>query len=115
MPISPGRPESARAEASPGRPAVTWPEGPADKHSGQSELQSQRARCMQPSTCQDSESFGVAGALGVSPGGKGGAGQGRQAPILKMGWHPIRAYRQIAQSLTGAEEHQIRKLMLAAV
>ena len=39
----PRGPESTREEAPLGRPAVTWPEQPRNKHSGQRELQSQRA------------------------------------------------------------------------
>lgn len=40
-------PGSAREEAPPGRSVVTWPEGPGDKHSEQSKLQSQRV-CRSP-------------------------------------------------------------------
>lgn len=75
VPISPRCPGSAKAGAPPGRPAATRSERPGDKHSGQSELQSQRAR-HKPMTCQNSGSLSVAGDLGTSPGSGGGAGQG---------------------------------------
>lgn len=41
------RPQSAREEAPPGRPTVTWPEEPGDEPSRQNELRSQRA-CSSP-------------------------------------------------------------------
>lgn len=88
VPISPRRPGSAKAGTPPGRPALTRSEGPGDKHSGQRELQSQRAhhsplpaKTLGPSVWLETWERLQEARVGPARGG---------GPEVEVGWHPLR-------------------------